>query len=85
MRAIPGMGGSAAASSCAMALRRLAQPARELERDRERQIAERARRGVVDRHRGLRRGVEPIPIGEHLGEARTKSVMNRENHGVGCA
>jgi hypothetical protein len=66
-RAMPGTGARAPA-------------ARQLEGDRQGQIAERPVRGVVDHECRHRVAGEPILRPEHLGEARAESVMNGKNH-----
>jgi len=64
-------------------LRRLAQPARQLERHWQRKVAERACRRVSDSERRLIGRREIVALAQERRETRAQQVVNRQNHRIG--
>jgi hypothetical protein len=61
--------------------RRLAQPARELEGHRHREVAHLPSGGVVDDERRQRRGIEVVEAAQDGGHVLAQGVANGEDHG----
>ena len=81
-RATPSTSVSAPASSWAIDARRLAQAARQLERDRQREVAQRARRRVADSERRLIGRREVVALAQKRRETRAQNIVNGQNHRV---